>query len=209
MIPLYPGDKLTPFAPARPSAQFPAFVETVMRLIGNAMGMPYELVLKDFSKTNYSSARAALLEAWRFFYSRRSWLSTYWAQPIYELWLEEAVNAGLIDAPDFYANKEYYSRAKWIGPGRGWVDPVKEAQAAVLRIGNYISTLEIECAEQGLDWQEVLDQRAVERARMEQLDLPQPTPAAAQAAQRPEKPQPDQPPLDEPAPEDPAQQEAA
>jgi len=173
-IPLYPGDKLTPFTPMRPPGTFPAFVETVLRQIGTAVGMPYELILKDFSKTNYSSARAALLEAWRFFITRRAWLAMHWAQPVYELWLEEAVNSGLIDAPDYYAQQQYYARAKWIGPGRGWIDPTKEAEAAILRMQGMLSTLEIECAEQGLDWNEVLEQRAIEQARMKELNLEPP-----------------------------------
>lgn len=171
VVPLYPGDKLTPFMPARPSSQYAAFVETVLRHIGTALGLPYELLLKDFSKTNYSSARAALLEAWRFFRSRRQWLATYWASPVYELWLEEAVASVRIDAPDFYANRYAYARSKWIGPGRGWVDPVKEAQAAEIRMNASISTLEDECAEQGLDWEEVLEQRARERSRQKELGL--------------------------------------
>jgi lambda family phage portal protein len=170
-IPLYPGDKMTPFTPARPAPQFSNFVEAVLRQIGTAMGMPYELVQKDFSKTNYSSARAALLEAWRFFINRRTWLATYWAGPVYRLWLEEAVNAGMIEAPDFYTNMALYARAKWIGPGRGWIDPVKEAEAAQIRMASMISTLEMECAEQGLDWNDVLEQRALEIARMKELDL--------------------------------------
>lgn len=171
MIPLYPGDKLTPFTPSRPAAQYPHFVETVLRHISTALNMPYELLIKDFSKTNYSSARAALLEAWRFFTSRRKWLSTFWATPCYHLWLEEAVNKGLIEAPGFYDNFYSYSRCKWIGAGRGWIDPVKEAQAASVRLATGISTLELECAEQGHDWQDVLEQTALEHARMRQLNV--------------------------------------
>jgi len=182
VIPLYPGDKLSPFTPSRPAIQFNVFVETVLRHIGTALGLPYELLLKDFSKTNYSSARAALLEAWRFFRSRRHWLAAYWANLVYELWLEEAVNAGLVDAPEYYENRYAYARAKWIGPGRGWIDPVKEAQAAQLRMEAGISTLEDECAEQGLDWEEVLEQRARERTRMEELGL---LGAAEASARRP------------------------
>ncbi|WP_449235596.1 phage portal protein [Azospirillum doebereinerae] len=90
------------------------------------MNIPYELLVKDFSQTNYSSARAALLEAWRFFNGRRAWLGTYWATPVFDLWLEEAVNLGEIEAPDFYANRFAYTRCRWIGAGKGWVDPVKE-----------------------------------------------------------------------------------
>ena len=189
-IPLYPGDKMTPFTPSRPAPQFANFVEAVSRQIGVAVGLPYELVMKDFSKTNYSSARASLLEAWRFFINRRTWLATYWASPVYKLWFEEAVNAGLIDAPDYYANAPYYLRAKWIGPGRGWIDPVKEAEAAQIRMATMISTLEAECAEQGLDWNEVLEQRALETARLKQLGLyvappPPPTPTGEPAEPEP------------------------
>jgi lambda family phage portal protein len=174
VVPLYPGDKMTPFTPSRPSQQYAAFVESVLRQIGASMGLPYELVLKDFSKTNYSSARAALNEAWRFFINRRTWLSTYWCAPIYRLWFEEAVNAGMIEAPDFYEKAELYLRAKWIGPGRGQIDPTKEAEAAQIRMDTFTSTLEEECAEQGRDWEEVLEQRAVEVARMKELNLESP-----------------------------------
>lgn len=99
IVPLYPGEKLSAFNPARPASGFGAFMESVLRHIATGVNLPYELLLKDFSKTNYSSARAALLEAWRYFRSERSALSDYWAKPVFELWLEEAVNAGLVEAP--------------------------------------------------------------------------------------------------------------
>ena len=127
--------------------------------------------MKDFSKTNYSSARAALIEAWRFFNGRRSWIINYWAKPVFELWLEECVNKGLIEAPNFYENKAAWCRCKWIGPGRGWVDPVKEAQASQIRMETGLSTLEDECASQGLDWEEVLMQRVRELKRMKELGI--------------------------------------
>jgi len=171
VMPLYPGDKISSFAPNRPSDKFAPFVNAMNRHVAASLNMPYELLLKDFSQTNYSSARAALLEAWRFFNGRRKWLSDHWAQPVYELWLEEAVDAGLIDAPGFYGHRRAYARTAWIGPGRGWVDPVKEAKAAQIRMDIGVSTLERECAEQGLDWEDVLEQRARERKRMAELGL--------------------------------------
>lgn len=171
IIPVFPGDKVAPFTPSRPNSAYGQFVENVLRHIGAGLNMPFELLMKDFSKTNYSSARAALLEAWRYFNSRRLWIATTWAKPVYELWLEEAISQGLVEAPDFYANKAAWVRSKWIGPGRGWVDPVKEAQAAQIRMEAGLSTLEEECAAQGLDWEEVLAQRAREKARLDELGL--------------------------------------
>lgn len=187
IIPLELGEKLSGFTPSRPSDSFDPFVTTVFRHIATGLNIPYELLMKDFSRTNYSSARAALIEAWRFFRGRRAWISTYWARPVFELWLEEAVNLGIVDAPDFYQNKSAYCRCRWIGPGRGWIDPVKEADAAKIRMDNNLSTLEAECAEQGQDWEESLEQRATEIKRaidMEQkLGLPEGSlwkPASAQ-----------------------------
>ncbi len=171
VIPIFPGDKVAPFTPSRPNSAYSSFVENVLRHIGTGLNLPFELLMKDFSKTNYSSARAALMEAWRFFMGRRSWLATYWAKPVYELWLEEAVNKGFIEAPGFYENKALWCRCKWIGPGRGWIDPVKEAKASKIRLEIGLSTLEDECATQGLDWEEVLEQRAREQTKMQELGL--------------------------------------
>ena len=171
IIPAFPGDKISPFTPSRPNTGYGQFVESILRHIGAGLNIPFELLMKDFSKTNYSSARAALLEAWRYFNARRQWISTYWAKPVYELWLEEAINRGYVEAPNFYELRAAWTRCKWIGPGRGWIDPVKEAKAAQMRMQSGLSTLEDECASQGLDWEEVLEQLAREKAKIMELGL--------------------------------------
>lgn len=186
ILPLPPGAKLNSFQPNRPNAAFEAFMLAVLRNIAAGMNMPYELLVKDFSKTNYSSARASLLEAWRYFNGRRRWLSDYWLREVYALWLEEAVNAGEIEAPGFYENKYAYCRARFIFGGRGWVDPVKDATASELRVRNFVSTLEQECAEQGLDYEEVLDQRMLEQQMMRERGLSMPAPNGAAQPVAPE-----------------------
>jgi lambda family phage portal protein len=208
VIPLMPGDEMQSFTPNSPNANFEPFMTFVLRQVAAGLNMPYELLVKDFSKTNYSSARAALMEAWRFFRGKRKWLSDNFCTPAYILWLEERVNAGKIDGltpTEFYANWYAYARCRWIGPGRGWIDPVKEALAAELRMDNNISTLEDECAEQGGDWEEKLEQRAFERRRMTELGIPlpellTPSPPPRTVAQ-PDPVEPVQPgtPTDEPA----------
>ena len=111
----------------------------------------------------------------------------YWLRPIYELWLEEAVNAGVVDAPGFYENRYAYTRCRFIFGGRGWVDPVKEATASKIRRESMVSTLEQECAEQGLDVEEVLDQQAIEKQMMldRGLDPNADTPVTRAAASAP------------------------
>lgn len=179
VIPLQLGEKIAGFTPARPNDSFEPFVLAVFKQIAAGLNIPYELLLKDFSQTNYSSARAALLEGWRFFKGRRAWLINGWAQPAFELWFEEKVGTGEIEAPNFYELRYYYTRAKWIGDGRGWVDPLKEAQAAEVRMRNGITTLEDECAEQGQDWEETMAARARIEKRAKSLNVQFPWMAGA------------------------------
>jgi lambda family phage portal protein len=163
------GARLSSFNPNRPNVSFDPFIKHITRYLAAGLNLPYELLLKDFSQTNYSSARAALLEAWRYFLACRQLFVDGWLAPVFALWLEEAVDRGRIEAPDFYANTYAYGRSRWIFAGRGWVDPVKEAQASQLRMKTGLTTLEGECAEQGQDWEEVLEQQAIERQRRAEL----------------------------------------
>lgn len=182
MIPLPPGTSMKPFSTGRANTALDPFVTVMLRSISAGLNMPYELLLKDFSKTNYSSARAALIEAWRYFGSVRQMVVDRWCALIYDMWFEEAVQRGLIPdctPADYYANQIAWTRAKWIFAGRGWVDPLKEAKAATERLGSGITTLADECGEQGHDWREQLEQRGRENALADQLGLPRPHAAKA------------------------------
>ena len=203
VIPLPAGARINTVAPGRPNPSFEAFMLATLRHIAAGMNMPYELLLKDFSKTSYSSARASMLEAWRYFNGRRRWLTDIWLRPVYELWLEEAIGTGHIEAPDYYQNRYAYQRARFIFGGRGWVDPVKEATAAQIRINAGLSTLEKECAEQGEDYEEILDQQAIEAAMRAERGLPQPGAAPVARGTPPAPQQPDQPDQPDDADEDP------
>ena len=77
-------------------------------------------------------------------------------------------------APGFWEAFPAWTRCRWIGPGRGWVDPVKEATAAALRIDSGLSTLQDEAAEQGRDWEETLEQLALERELRAEFGLSAP-----------------------------------
>lgn len=168
---LQPGENINVVDPKRPGDAFPSFIETMLRIIGGALGIPYELLAKDFSKTNYSSARASLLEGRRMFTQWRTWFAEKFCQPILELVLEEAWLRGQFDAPDFYRYRSELCRVQWLGGGWGWVDPVKEITASQEAIRSNLSTLAEEAANQGRDWEEILEQRATEKAKMKELGL--------------------------------------
>jgi len=169
---LAPGEKVSSFKPERPGGTFEPFVDRILRAIGAALGLPYELVAKDFSKTNYSSARAALLEARRYFRCRQEWLSRRLCQPTWEMILEEAYLKDELPVENFYERRLDWVRARWIAPGWPWVDPLKEVKAAKEAVESNISSLADEVAGQGKDWEETLEQRAREEKKREDLGLP-------------------------------------
>lgn len=173
------GESITFGDPKRPSGAFEPFVLAVLRSIGASLGLPLELVLKDFSRTNYSSARAAILEARRFFKCDQMWLAQRLCQPCWEWLMEEAWLREDLPAVDLFGEqREDWLRASWIAPGWGWVDPVKEVNSSTLAIEGGLSTLADECAAQGRDWEEVMTQQKREQDRRKELGLAAPAPTA-------------------------------
>lgn len=172
---LAPGDKAEFLNPRHPNSVFEQFERTALRNVASAAGLSYEQLSMDWSQSNYSSARAALLEVWRGLTARKDYFARTFMQPIYGAWLEEAIDRRVIKiprgAPAFREAVGAWTKAKWIGPARGWVDPVKEANAAVARIKSGLSSYERECAEQGIDYQENFRQIAREREEMKTLGL--------------------------------------
>lgn len=101
IVDLAKGEKASFADPTRPNASADVFLQAMMRRLGVALELPYEILVKHFT-ASYSAARAALLEAWRFFRVRRAWLAAMFLQPIYEAWLEEAIAIGDVIAPGFF-----------------------------------------------------------------------------------------------------------
>lgn len=195
---LAPGEKIESVNSAHPHVGFSDFAHEMLRTFAATAGISAEQVTQDWSRTNYSSARAALMESWKTLVRRRTEFATNFASPCYAVWLQEAMEKGELPlpngAPDFIEAATSYARCGWLGPARGWIDPVKEKAGAVMGMDAGLSTLEHESAEQGNDWEEVLDQRSIEVKKFKELGLPLPDwiagVAAAEAARPDEAPQP-------------------
>lgn len=132
--------------PKRPSTSFNAFVSAMSKQIGAALEIPQELLLKEFN-SSYSASRAALLEAWKMFRMRRESLANGFCQPVYEMFMTEAVARGRIKCKGFFTDpviRKAWCGADWNGPAPGMIDPTKEVQAAKMRIEEGLSTREEE-----------------------------------------------------------------
>ena len=161
---MFPGEKINTVTAERPTSNFGEFEAAILRNGASATGLSAQQFSQNWSDVNYSSARGALLEAWKTLHRRRTEFASGFCQPIASMWAEEAMEVDDLPlpkgAPAFVECRQAYARAKWLGPGRGWIDPTKEKEGAILGMVGGLSTLEHEVAENsGEDWEEVLDQR--------------------------------------------------
>ncbi|QJI52232.1 portal protein [Cronobacter phage JC01] len=176
---LFPGTRLKMQPMGTPGGVGTDYEESLLRNIAAGLGLSYEQFSRDYTKTNYSSARASMGETWKFMNSRKKMVADRFASHIYSLWLEEEIAAGNVPLPPgktrdwFYAPlvKDALCKAEWIGASRGQIDEKKETEAAILRIKNGLSTYEIEIARLGGDWREVFDQRAEEEGIIREKKL--------------------------------------
>ena len=193
---VYPGEEIKTVAPVRPNSNFAAFEGAVLRNVASGLGLSDQQVSNNYGSVNYSSARAALLEAWKTLNRRRDDFSHSFAGPVRSNWLEEAMVVDDLPLPrgvvpdDYTECRAAYSCCRWLGPPMGWVDPVAERTGVVLGLDAALGTLEDSCAEQGQDWEETVEQRAYEIERFKALGIPLPEwsgqVAASIAAKKPE-----------------------
>jgi len=152
---LLPGEEIDAASPGRPNPEFDPFFQAIVRQIGVGVDLPFEILIKHFT-SSYSAARAAMLDAWRVFRIRRTWLADNFCQWVYEAVIEEGVATRRLAAPGFFSDirvRRAYVCAQWIGDAPGSIDPAKEVQAAKERVALGISTRAAESvAYDGVDW---------------------------------------------------------
>lgn len=177
MIPhLFPNTKLSLKPAGTPGGVGTDFEASLQRHVAAGLGISYEEFTRDFSKLSYSGGRLSLAVTDRFMAARKRLVADGLANALYALWLEEELNLqNLPPLPGksrkatldlFYQPlmKEAFCEATWIGASAGQVDPLKETQAALMRIASGLSTREDECAALGKDFRLVDEQQAREHA---------------------------------------------
>jgi len=150
---LQPGEKVQPFGATRPGQTFEPYVVTSLRIVGAALGYPLELVLLDFSRTTYSSARAALLQAYRVFRCWQQWLIRTVCAPIYRRWIAQGIAAGEL------THRDDALQVRWFPPQWAWVDPLKEVLALKEAVALGTATLTDEVERQGRTMAEFVAER--------------------------------------------------
>jgi lambda family phage portal protein len=141
------------------------FVSNTIRLIAAGRDISYELAFRDYTKTNFSSARASLIQDNRRFDIEQLYLINDVFNPMYEAWLDACVLSKKIKMPnDYWANKWKYIAPAWTPPKREWVDPLKDIKAIKEEIGLNINSKRRAAASRGVDVEDIIDEEiAVEK----------------------------------------------
>ncbi len=184
VVDLAPNEKVEFANPTRPNTAFEPFTLAVFRQVGVALGLPYELLIKQFN-ASYSASKAALLDAWQYLRRRRRWIALTFCQPVYETWLAEAVAIGRVSAPGFFTDpllRWAYTRAMWFGDSQGSINPKDEVAAFRDAVDARFCTRErAEWELFGTDFNETMPVKEAEEKALIKAEL-NPVPKAGAAA---------------------------
>lgn len=182
---LPPGLKFTPWNPDHPAMAFPNFVVTIMRQVATGLGVSYNALASDLVGVNYSSMRSGLLierDQWKRF---QSWIVEVLSADVFEDWLATSLltpSALSLDSRD----PSKFLAGKWDPRGWPWVDPLKDAQAAILSIGARLKSRGKIVGEEGEDIEEIFEEIQAEEELAEQLGLDLTIPSAQKPTGAPE-----------------------
>jgi lambda family phage portal protein len=191
------GEKLNFHTPSRPNAALDAFVRHMLREMAAGLNVSYESLSRDYSQSNYSSSRLALLDdrdVWRTL--QRWWIRSF-REPLHREWLQAAVMSRAVTAiplDAYMQDVERYSAVLFKPRGWSWVDPVKEVDAYVtaVRAGFITVTDVIAQTAGGLDIEDVIATRERELKMFKEHGIKVET-----TVEDPPKPQAPEPPPDD------------
>lgn len=170
---LLPGEDIAAVDPSRPNSAAEPWINLMLRSMSVGSGLSYERMAKDYTKTNYSSARSSDLEDRKEFKVDQEWLEYHLVGPVWQRFIEAAVDEERlpISAEQLVAGYDRFTAHAYQAPGWEWVDPVKEVQASQLALDANLTTLADELGARGRDMIDTLRQRQREKQLISDMGL--------------------------------------
>jgi lambda family phage portal protein len=173
------GWKLGQVHAEQPTTTFGEFKREVLNEIARCLNMPFNVAAGNSSGYNYASGRLDHQVYFKSIRVEQHQLQLAVLDRILKAWLNEAVLVEGLLPQSLRTSARTLPEHAWFWHGVEHVDPAKEANAQATRLANHTTTLAVEFARQGRDWEQELRQRAKELALMNELGL---APAAASPA---------------------------
>lgn len=180
LLTLPAGQKAHAFKSEQPVPGFKEFKGEILTEAGRGVNAPRNVSTGSSAEYNYSSGRLDHLPYQTSIKIRRDRFRRHVLNRVFAVWLAEAV---LIQGylPEGLPPVSTW-RWKWQWDGFASIDPVKDALANEIKLASGQTTLDDVCAEQGKDWEELLEQQAREMRKRRELGLPDPNAKQAGAA---------------------------
>lgn len=161
-----------------PGPQYEPFCKALLREQARALGMTYGGYTGDYTDATYSSVRMEIGGIWPIVLRRRDRLVAPHLQAAYEHGLEEEVAAGRIQIKGgyraFVANRKRICYANWQGPPPPTADDLKSAKAQGARLDARTSAVQLECAANGTDFEELIAMQIDEHNRYKAAGMKSP-----------------------------------
>jgi lambda family phage portal protein len=179
------GWKLGQVHAEQPTTTFGEFKREILNEIARCLNMPFNVAAGNSSGYNYASGRLDHQVYFKSIRVEQHQMQLAVLDRILKAWLNEAVLVEGLLPQSLRTIARTLPEHAWFWDGVEHVDPAKEASAQATRLANHTTTLAVEFARQGRDWEQELRQRAKELALMNELGL---SPAAASPATSTTKP---------------------
>jgi lambda family phage portal protein len=164
------GYDLRPFKAEQPTTSYAQFKSEIIMEIARCLNMPFNVAAGNSSGYNYSSGRLDVQIYGKAILIERDYFESQVLGRIFSAWYDEA---SLI--PNYLPPLDKAGlplRHIWIWDALQSIDPVKDATAAIMLLETGMKTAQEYEAEQGGDWEEMMDQVAVEEAARKARGLP-------------------------------------
>lgn len=160
------------FDPGQPSGEFGDFNKAMLRGIASGLDVSYNSLANDLEKVNFSSIRQGVLDERSAYRMTQRWLIEHLKEPVYYNWLDMALLSGELKSSK--GNPLSYKYEKFAKPqfrprGWSWVDPLKDQRANSEGVKNYQKNYSDVLAEQGIDFEDFMDQRKREITMFDDL----------------------------------------
>lgn len=152
---------------------FDPLIRLIQRTIALGTGLSYQVATKDLQGMNFASSRANILEDRRIFRMMQLWLIKSALQRDYEryvYWMFASGKLAPLTVMDYNRDSWRWTQAFWQPPGWDWVDPLKDAKAAIELNKAKMLTLKEHYGSRGKNWRAELRQLAEEQKYIEEIE---------------------------------------
>lgn len=181
------GEALQMFNPTHPTTAFSSFVQGANLSIAAGLDQAYMSLTGDVGAANYSSARVGLLDERDTYEGLQGFFVEEFCQPVFTEWLKMTFLTylrGSLPGGDY----RVYDKAEWHPRSFPWVDPLKDAQAELLKLNAGLTTRHKILASEGYDYDEIIKELDSEKADSDRLGLKVDTKGIVDAGAQPVAP---------------------